>query len=282
MRGRLRQWGVRPRRRYAQHFLTSPAILGRIVEAAELRADDTVVEIGAGLGDLTELMASRTRRVIALEVDPMLVAGLRERFARIPRVEVIHADALQWPLPEALDALERPRVIVGNLPYNVATQILLGFIPFPGEVDRMALMFQREVAERLVARVGTPAYGGLTVMTQVDWDVEMGFRLPPGAFHPPPKVESALVLFSPLPAPRVDVGDRGAFHRLVKAAFGQRRKTLKNALAALRPEEPGWAASLLNRAGIQGSRRGETLSLEEFAGLNRMAQGDLEEKSPIP
>ena len=282
MRARLRDWGIHPRKRYGQHFLTSPSILRRIVEAARLGPGDTVLEIGAGLGDLTEILASRARRVIGLEVDPELVAGLRQRLGRLPQVEIIHADALQWPLPDRLKALERPRVIVGNLPYNAATQILLRFIPFPREVDRMALMFQREVAERLVAKAGTSAYGGLTVMVQVDWDVELGLRLPPRAFHPPPKVASALVVFSPLPAPRTDVGDRGTFLGVVKAAFGQRRKTLKNALGTLKPEDPRWAASLLDRAGIEGGRRGETLSLEEFARLSRVAQGSLEEEAPIP
>lgn len=269
---RLLQWGMRPRKRYGQHFLASRRILQRIAETAELRTEDTVVEIGAGLGDLTALMASKVQQVVALELDPDLASRLETRFQNRADVQIIHEDALFWPLPGALQAYPRPRKVVGNLPYNVATQILLRLVRFPRDIDLMVLMLQKEVAERLVAKVGTRAYGGITLMLQVDWDVNMAFKVHPGAFHPKPKVESALVALSPLKVPRVDVGDRELYHKLIRAAFGQRRKTLKNALKGLRPEDPGWSEGLLNRAGIEGTRRGETLTLEEYAHLCKIAQ----------
>jgi 16S rRNA (adenine1518-N6/adenine1519-N6)-dimethyltransferase len=139
----------------------------------------------------------------------------------------------------------------------------------------MAMMFQREVADRLTARVGTPAYGGITLMVQLDWEVTVAFEVPSNAFYPKPKVESAFVVLRPLPAPRVNVGDWSIFVRLVRGAFGQRRKTLRNALKPLSGGDPQWSTSFLERAGIDCTRRGETLTLEEFARLSRLAQADL-------
>jgi 16S rRNA (adenine1518-N6/adenine1519-N6)-dimethyltransferase len=271
-RARLREWGVRPRKRFAQHFLTSSEVRQRIVDAGEVGSGDTVVEIGAGLGDLTMLLAGRAGHVVALELDRDLHGHLLERFEGICNVRILQEDALRWPLPDAIQSFPRPRKVVGNLPYNVGTQILLRFSRYPDEVDRMVLMFQKEVADRLAAGPDTPAYGGITLLVQVNWDVKAAFRVAPSAFHPSPKVESAVVVFTPLPAPRADVGDWRVFSQLVRAAFGQRRKTLRNALSALWPEERSGVAVLLDRAGIDGSRRGETLTLEEFARLSRAAQ----------
>jgi 16S rRNA (adenine1518-N6/adenine1519-N6)-dimethyltransferase len=272
VRSRLREWGMHPRKRYGQHFLISRQILERISEAADLQAEDTVLEIGAGLGDLTALMASMVRQVTALEFDSDLVSRLQERFESVPNVKVLHEDALHWPLPDSLYSHSRPLKVVGNLPYNVATQILMRFSQFPRDIDLMVLMLQKEVAERLVARVDTRAYGGITLMLQLDWDLILAFKIGPAAFHPKPKVESALVVLRPLPVPRVDVGDRRLYQELVKTAFGQRRKTLRNALKGLRPTDRGWSDTLLSRAGIEGSRRAETLCVEEYAHLSRIAK----------
>jgi 16S rRNA (adenine1518-N6/adenine1519-N6)-dimethyltransferase len=251
--------------------LTSRTILERIAETAELSSQDTAIEIGAGLGDLTALVASKVQQVVALELDRNLSARLQKRFEAVPSVHVIHQDALHWPLPDALKVYVRPRKILGNLPYNVATRILMRFSRFPREIDRMVLMLQKEVAERLVAKVGTRAYGGITLLLQLDWDASIAFKVRPNAFHPRPNVESAVVVLCPLVKPRVDIGDRELFRQLVKAAFGHRRKTLKNALKDLRPDEPGWSETLLMRAGIEGTRRGETLSLQEYAHLTKVA-----------
>lgn len=271
-RERLKALGLRPRKRYGQHFLTSRRILERIAEETQVGSKDTVVEIGAGLGDLTEVMSAKAGRVVAMEVDHQLFQGLLGRFHDLPHVEIVLADALHWPLPDGLQAYPRPRKVVGNLPYNVGTQILMRFIRFPQEMDQMAMMFQKEVAERLIARVGTPAYGGITLMVQVDWEVKLAFKVPPSAFHPRPRVESAFVIFRPLPEPRVELGELEVFVKLVRAAFGHRRKTLRNAFKELSPGDPQWGVCLLKRAGIEASRRGETLTLEEFALLSRVAR----------
>lgn len=272
VRTRLAQWGLRPRKRYAQHFLTCRGTLERIVEEAAPGPEDTIVEIGAGLGDLTEILAERARLVVALELDPVLVSRLTQRFRTRERVQIVHEDALAWPLPQALTKYPRPRLVLGNLPYNVATRILLRFSLFPEEIDRMVFMFQKEVAERLCAVSGEHAYGALSVLIQVRWDVSLAFTVQPRAFHPAPKVESALVKFLPLPGPRVDVGEWRSFQALVKASFGQRRKTLRNALKTLGQGDRLRIASALDRAGIDGRRRAETLSLEDFARLSKAFQ----------
>ncbi len=244
----------------------------RIVAEVAPGADETIVEIGAGLGDLTEILSEKARLVVALELDPMLVSKLTQRFGATDRVHVVHQDALAWPLPQALREYPRPRVVVGNLPYNVATRILLRFSMFPREIERMVFMFQTEVAKRLCAAPGEPSYGGLSVLVQVHWDVSLAFTVQPSAFHPPPKVESALVRFRPLPEPRVDVGEWRSFQAMVKASFGQRRKTLSNALKGFGQGDRLRIASALDRAGIDGRRRAETLSLEDFARLSRTFQ----------
>lgn len=272
MRARLAQWGFHPRKRYAQHFLTSRGTLERIVGEVAPGPEDTIVEIGAGLGDLTEILAHRARLVVALELDPALISRLTQRFGARDRVQIVHEDALAWPLPQGLTKYPRPRVIVGNLPYNVATRILLRFSLFPQEIDRMVFMFQLEVAKRLCASPGEHAYAALSVLIQVHWDVSLAFAVQPSAFHPPPKVQSALVTFRPLPGPRVEVGEWRSFQALVKASFGQRRKTLGNALKTLGEGDRLRIASALDRAGIDGKRRAETLSLEDFARLSRAFQ----------
>jgi 16S rRNA (adenine1518-N6/adenine1519-N6)-dimethyltransferase len=238
--------------------------------AAAVDSRDSVFEIGAGLGDLTEVLAARASRVEALEVDPKLVAELRRRFELNPRVRIAHEDALRWPLPDALEKFPRPRKVIGNLPYNVATQIVLQFCRFPREVDLIVVMLQKEVADRIVAAVGTSAYGVITLLIRLEWEARIVFTLPPRAFHPAPKVTSSLVSLSPLPEPRDDVGNRECYRLLVKAAFGQRRKMLKNALRGMRTLELQAISEILAAAGIEGNRRAETLALEEFARLSRI------------
>ena len=263
---------VRPKKRFGQHFIKTRGVLEKIVHEAGIREQDTVLEIGPGLGDLTELIAQKAKAVVAVEVDRDLAAGLTERFQGSDSVRIVNRDILKWPLPEGLDELPAPRRIVGNLPYNIATPILMRFIDYPGRIESMTLMFQKEVAERLAAEVGEPDYGALTLMVTLDWDSHIAYRIPASAFHPRPKVDSALVSFSPLSEPRVDVGDRAVFKRLVKAAFGHRRKTLRNALKAVDDDDsPVSIPDLPETVGIDGKRRGETLTMDEFAALSRAA-----------
>jgi 16S rRNA (adenine1518-N6/adenine1519-N6)-dimethyltransferase len=252
------------RRALGQHFLRDAGIARAIVDLLAPTSNDLVVEIGPGEGALTGEIGQRAGRVLALEVDADLAARLRPR---IPGVEIVDADARAWDY----GALRRPpggRVLIaGNLPYSVGKPILMALVAARTAIDAMALMLQREVADRVAAAPGSRTYGSLSVLTQLYCDVRVALRVPPGAFRPPPKVDSAVIHLGVLPAPRVPLADERRFHVVVRAAFAQRRKTLANALAAGlgRPVEAVRTAA--EEAGIDPSRRAETLTILEFAAL---------------
>jgi 16S rRNA (adenine1518-N6/adenine1519-N6)-dimethyltransferase len=254
------------RRALGQHFLRDPLIARAIVDAVAPGPSDLVVEIGPGEGALTAEMARRAGRLVALEIDPELASSLRRRF---PGVEVVETDAQDWNY----GALDRPpggRVLVaGNLPYSVGTAILMALVDAREAIDEMVVMLQREVAERVAAPPGTRSYGSLSVLVQLGCDVRLVQRVPPGAFRPPPKVDSAVLHLAVLPRPRVLVGDERKFRTVVRAAFSQRRKMLGNALASGLALSVSQARAVLTGAGIDPARRAETLGLEEFARLTR-------------
>jgi len=234
------------------------------VDVVAPTAADLAVEIGPGEGALTGELSRRAGRLIALEVDLRLIAGLRARF---PAAEILEADARTWDYA----GLQRPPggrvVVLGNLPYSVGKPILGALVAARAAIDAMALMLQREVAERVAAGPGSKIYGSLSVLTQLYCDVRIALRVPPGAFRPPPKVESAVLAVHPLAAPRVPLADPRRFETVVLAAFAQRRKTLANALAAGlgRPAEEVRRAA--RAAGVDPGRRAETLTILEFAAL---------------
>ena len=259
------------RRALGQHFLRDAGIARRIVEIAGLTPADLCVEIGPGEGVLTFLLAERGGRLLALEVDEKLVEGLRSRLAALPHVEVRLADARSFDYSTLTALRPSPEgrvVIVGNLPYSVSKPILERLVAARTAVSEMVLTLQKEVAERVAAGPGSKRYGALSVLTQLYCDVRLALAIPPGAFRPPPKVDSAVLHLRVLAGPRVPVGDEARFHRLVKAAFGQRRKTLANALAGGLGVSVATARQWLAAAGIDPGRRAETLSLEEFSRLN--------------
>ncbi|MBI2204609.1 MAG: ribosomal RNA small subunit methyltransferase A [Candidatus Rokubacteria bacterium] len=252
------------RRALGQHFLRDPDTARRIVDLVAPTSADLVVEIGPGHGALTGELERRARRVIALEIDRELAARVRERFAG---VEVIEADARRWDY----GALERPPggrvLVVGNLPYSVSKPIILALLEARHAIDEMALMLQREVADRLAAPPGSKTYGSLSILTQLYCDVRVGVRVPPGAFRPPPKVDSAVVHLRVLPAPRVPLGDEGRFHAVVRAAFAQRRKMLANGLSGGLGVPVERVRDAAGAAGVDPTRRAETLTIQEFAEL---------------
>lgn len=277
----LRRFGIRPRKRFGQHFLISQRALDRIVETADLSSEDTVLEIGAGLGTLTAALADRAGHVIAVEVDDGLIPALRMAVSEYANVRIIHGDILdlmeegrgkkeegKHPVPSSF--FLRPSSftkVVANLPYNVASLLIVKLLETPLGLSRMALTVQREVANRLAASPGTKDYGALSVAVQYRATVEVVDRVPATAFYPPPEVESAIVRIAVRAQPAVTVSDEPRFFAVVRAAFGQRRKTLRNALTGvgIRPAE---AAEACAAAGIDPRRRGETLSLHEFAALS--------------
>jgi len=261
----LAEMDVRPSRALGQNFLVAPHVVERIVAAAGVE-NRTVVEIGPGIGTMSEALAPVASKLFLVEVDRRMAEALRGRFADRPRVQVVPADALEVDY-EAMLAGSKPAIVVANLPYSVGSQILLRLLDHRACFDRLVLMLQREVAERLAAKPGTKAYGLLTVWTALYGSARVVFRVPAGAFVPRPKVESAVVSIDLQTAPRADVVDERWFREVVRAAFAQRRKTLRAALAKL------GTAEAIERAGIDPRRRGETLSLEEFAGLARSLAG---------
>jgi 16S rRNA (adenine1518-N6/adenine1519-N6)-dimethyltransferase len=256
---------LRPKKRFGQHFLISPTVLGGILRLAELTSDDMVLEIGAGTGTLTEALAGRVRRLLAIELDRDLIMALRQRFARQPQVEIIHADALHFDFAR----LDEPVKVVANLPYGTAVPILMRLLEAASRLRLAVVMLQREVAERLCAKPATKAYGSLTLMAQWYAVVEKGFNVPPSAFSPPPKVVSTVIKLTPRPQPPVPVQDEGWLFRVIRGGFGQRRKTLVNALAAAFQHrvEPHVLRQILATVGIDAGRRGETLTLLEYARL---------------
>jgi 16S rRNA (adenine1518-N6/adenine1519-N6)-dimethyltransferase len=247
----------RPRKRFGQHFLTDRHYLGRIVAAIGPERDDAMVEIGAGTGLLTAELASRVGHLHVIEIDRDLAARLRNRFPAA-QVTVHEGDVLDFDFA----SLPAPMRVVGNLPYNVSTPILFRIAALEGRVRDATFLLQREVVDRMVAAPATGAYGRLSVMLQYRFEMHSLLHVPPGAFTPPPKVDSSVVRMVPLGPERARANDEGAFERLVAAAFSQRRKTLRNATAGITGPEA------FARAGIEPGRRGETLSVAEFIALS--------------
>ena len=252
------------RRALGQHFLRDPGIARAIVDLVAPTARDLVVEIGPGEGALTEELAWRSGRLVALEVDPELIDRLRRRF---PGIEVQHADAREWDYGALVRPPDGRVLVVGNLPYSVSKPIVTALQTARAAIDVMALMLQREVAERLAAGPGGKVYGALSVLTQAGCDVELALRVPPGAFRPPPQVESAVVRLTPRVQSRVPAAMEARFREVVRAAFGRRRKTLPNALNEGLRVPLGRAREATTMAGVDPGRRAETLTIEEFVAL---------------
>lgn len=245
-------------------------IMMAIVRTAEVNSEETVVEVGPGLGEMTKLLASKAKRVIAIEVDESMVAMLSDRLADYENIVLLRGDALKFDfLGESRKWGEKLKV-VSNLPYNISTQLLFRLVEMREVFSGMTLMLQREVAERIVATPGGKQYGILSVLLQLYCDTCIRLLVMPSSFYPRPKVESAVVRFDFLQKPRVEIENEPIFRKVVKASFGHRRKTLKNALknAAFFSVKGEEIEVNLRNVGIDPRRRGETLTLQEFADLS--------------
>jgi len=262
--------GLRPHKRWGQHFLCDPGIVRRIVDAAGVADAPAVLEIGPGLGALTDALAAAARRLCLVEIDRGLAARLAERYAERPSVRVVVGDVLALGLDELVP--EDDVTVVANLPYNITTPILFHLLEHRARVRRAVVMVQRELATRLAARPGGKDWGVLPALVQTFADVRVLFTVPRGAFLPLPRVDSAVVDVRFARAPRVELGDAARYRAVVRAAFGQRRKTLRNALAGLAARaglgSDGLAAAFA-RAGIDPGTRAERLSIDDFARLAR-------------
>jgi 16S rRNA (adenine1518-N6/adenine1519-N6)-dimethyltransferase len=262
----IERYGLRARKSLGQNFLLDLNLTGKIARVAGANAADTIIEVGPGPGGLTRaLLAGGACRVVAIERDERCLPALAEISVQYPgRLDVIAGDALKTDFAGL--AAEGNVRIVANLPYNIGTELLvrwLTVVSWPPFYSSMTLMFQREVAERIVARPATPSYGRLGVLAGWRTEARIVFDVPPQAFSPPPKVTSSVVHIVPRAVPLdTDVKKLG---RVTEAAFGQRRKMLRQSLKGLGGE------TLLDRAGIDGTRRAETLSVEEFVRLANAA-----------
>jgi 16S rRNA (adenine1518-N6/adenine1519-N6)-dimethyltransferase len=265
-RALLDKYELRAKKSWGQNFLGDERILDDIARLAAPRPGARVVELGAGLGHLTARLLARGARVTAVERDRDMARVLRGELG--DRIALLEADAAR--LDYAALAAGGPLAVVGNLPYHLTSPILFDLLDQAGHVERAVFLLQREVAERLAAAPGGKDWGVLSVFLQREADVSVERIVPPGAFHPPPKVHSAVIHvgFRP-PAPGAEVRDPARFRTLVKAGFAQRRKTLGNALKAGKVAPPEAMAAALAAAGIDPGRRGETLTIEEWAALER-------------
>jgi len=261
-----------PKQRHAplgQVFLKDRRVEARILRALRLDPEDAVLEIGAGPGNMTALLAEQAAQVWAVEVDPQLSAGLRQKFAANPRVEVIEGDILKLPLGRLAERAGRERIkVFGNLPYYITSPCLLHLFRCHERIQEIVVMVQREVAERIVAAPDTAAYGLLSITCQYYTRPALLFSISPQSFRPEPAVYSALVRMPVAPQKEsLEIQDEDAFWERVQAAFAQRRKTLANNWKQFC--EPERLRSLLKELGLDPRARAETLSLAQFAALEK-------------
>jgi 16S rRNA (adenine1518-N6/adenine1519-N6)-dimethyltransferase len=263
---------IRAKKEFGQNFLVDAGVLARIVDCVAPKGDDCILEVGPGRGALSRLLAQSGAKFLAVEWDRELLPLLKAEFATAANVEIGHGDILRVDLPLLLGSRGGGKKwkVAANLPYNISSQVLFRFMEHSTLFEKLVLMLQKEVGDRLTAPPACKEYGALTVLLRLHFDIRREFIVKPGSFRPVPKVDSAVLSFTPLPGPRVEVGDEELFRRVVKGAFLQRRKTLLNSLRSSGFDDAdGSLSAALSRSGIDGGRRGETLSLEEFASLTR-------------
>lgn len=266
----LSEYNLRPKKKFGQNFLIDERVIHGILKAAELGPGDTVVEIGPGLGSLTEHLVQRAGQVLAIEIDSQLIPLLREKLNSYTGFKLLEEDVLKVNLDqavkEAFPQVKYPYKVVANLPYYITTPIIMKLLEEKYQIETMVLMVQKEVGERLRARPGTKEYGALSVAVQYYTEPELVFKVPPGAFRPIPEVASAVMKLKVRKVPLVTPQDETLFFQVVRASFSQRRKTLINALSNFFTKlSKGELTRLLEEVGIEPTVRGEELGLAQFA-----------------
>ncbi|WP_373761337.1 16S rRNA (adenine(1518)-N(6)/adenine(1519)-N(6))-dimethyltransferase RsmA [Jeotgalibaca porci] len=278
----LKKYGLTMKKSLGQNFLVEPGILTKMLAAGEIDKDTVVIEIGPGIGALTERLAQEAKQVIAFEVDRRLEPILKNELAEYDNIEVIFQDILEANLPELFADRFEPTdriVVAANLPYYITTPIIMNFIDANLPVDAYVMMMQKEVAERMTASPGSKNYGSLTVAIDYYTEAEISFIVPRTVFVPQPNVDSAVLKLKRREVPKVTVENEAFYFRLTRGSFQHRRKTLWNNLMGIygKTDEAKEALRLgLEAVGIEGSRRAETLAIEEFAALaNEFYQSDV-------
>lgn len=257
-----KRFGIHMSKKLGQNFLIRRSVVDEIVAAAELTAGEPVLEIGPGIGTLTQGLAQSGAAVTAVELDRRLLEVLDTTLAQYNNVRIIHGDVLKVNIPEIMN--HKPFKVVANLPYYITTPIIMSLLEMKLPIERLVVMVQREVAERMVAQPGTKAYGALSVAVQYYTEPSIVMDVSPRAFMPAPEVTSAVICCRLREKPPVEVADEKLFFRVVKAAFAQRRKTFSNTMKTTGLDKET-IASVLAKANIDGARRGETFSLQELA-----------------
>jgi len=266
----LKAWNLRPNKKLGQHFLKDPSAAEMIVRRSKIAGDDTVLEIGAGLGAITIAVAKIARKVYAVETDPQLIQLLKSELAiyNLSNVEIIAKSILRVDISSLSNKLNQQLIVIGNLPYNISSQILLRLIHNRSHVNRAILMFQKELARRIKATPGNRDYGRLTAMLSYCADIKSVATIAASLFYPKPKVDSEVVEINFNTSREYPPHDETMLFQVVKAAFATRRKTLKNALSAGGLQiDPKLAREALIAAGIDPGRRAETLGVTEFIAL---------------
>jgi 16S rRNA (adenine1518-N6/adenine1519-N6)-dimethyltransferase len=270
VKGLLRKYDIRPRKRLSQSFLIDPNITSKIAGLLEPGPADTVVEIGPGLGVLTGIIAPQVKKIIAIEIDPGLVEILNAEISR-DNVSIVHEDFLKFDFPRVVDDCEpdNARVkVIGNVPYNISSAIVFRLLEFRHLISTAVLMLQKEVAERIAAGPGSRDYGIVSVIVSMYARIRREFVVPPGCFYPRPNVDSAVIKMTFRDRPLVQLENPELFRELVRASFAQRRKTLLNNLKNSRFHDSGQIENILDACAIDGRRRAESLSAEEFGSLS--------------
>jgi len=253
---------AKPKKSLGQNFLQDPNIRRKIIAACDLSERDTVVEIGPGQGALTELIAPKVKRLIAVEVDRALSATLSSRFQGAPGVTIVHADFLKYDLAKVPVPSHKLKVI-GNIPYYITSPIIEHLFSFRDRISAIYLTVQKEFGQRIVAQPGSEHYGAFSCFVQYYSEPKIEFVIRRGCFYPQPNVDSCFLKLAVRPKPAVSVTDEGLFFRIIRASFQKRRKTLKNCLKSIIPDEALMPA--LSACGIDPGIRGEMLSISDFA-----------------
>jgi 16S rRNA (adenine1518-N6/adenine1519-N6)-dimethyltransferase len=267
--GVLKKFGLRLDKSLGQHFLIDKNVLDKVVDAADLSRRDVVLEVGPGIGTLTRALAKKAGTVISIELDRRLQPVLEFTLDGLSNAHVVYADALSVDISKLPTSLPVPNKFVANLPYQISTPLLATYLDRFEQLSLYVFMIQKELADRIYAKPSTRDYGNFSVKAQFYCRVDRVAVISKNVFIPAPEVTSAIVKMSRLPHPNANVYDKKLFFTVVKAAFGQRRKTIKNAIKGS-PElqfDVGSIDNALSCSGIDAGRRGETLSLEEFAAL---------------
>lgn len=268
----IKKYGIKLTKSLGQNFLTDDNVVSRIVDAAEITKDDMVIEIGPGIGSMTAELASRAGRVIAIEIDKHLIPALEDNLKGFSNIDIVNQDIMKVNVKDIANNKQNMKLkVVANLPYYITTPIIMKLLEEEdNDIELMVFMVQKEVAQRMVAKPGGKDYGALSVAVQYYAQPEKVFDVPPHCFIPQPEVDSTIVKLKRNITPPVTLKDKEMFFKVVKAAFGQRRKTLLNALsnfAALnRTKEE--VREILKAINIDENVRGETLSIEQFAALS--------------